>query len=169
MSDEAPAKAPMHIKSVPVATRRLMLGLATKQGQTLAEWLAQTVDLAARMQAGERVLPPLVPGQPGRPGQTLGQTLGQAFGQTPGQPGTTAPAVVNARGFAELAVALRAARELADAAGVPVPRSLARHALALLAAQLREARGLPPRRAGKTLPQIGQTCARDADRTTIGE
>jgi hypothetical protein len=39
---------------------------------------------------------------------------------------------------------MHAARAVADAAGLPVPKTAARHAFALLSAELRRARGLPP-------------------------
>lgn len=76
------------------------------------------------MEAGDQVIPPGQPGNPpmvGLAGQTR-QTLGMT----------------------DLAETMRAAASMAEASGVPAPKTAARHAFAILTATLREARGLPP-------------------------
>ena len=103
-------------------------------------WLERAVRNQAEREAGERVLPPVKPGQPVasfepvKPTQEMGKPLD----------------------LAGLAAALQAVATVHEAAGLPVPKVLARNASALLLAQLREARGLPvkPR---QTTRLIGQT------------
>jgi len=126
-------KASWTIKSVPVETRKLAVACAAKQGQTMAEWLAKAVRTQANLEAGERVLPPAP-----RPGDALAAWA-------------PVPSVIGLGGLADL---MQAAREIAEAAGVPIPKATARHALALTTAQLRAARGLPPK---QTRPRNGQT------------
>ena len=57
----------------------------------------------------------------------------------------------------ELADLMQAAQALAAAAGVPMPKATARHALALVTAQLRAARGLPAKQPRQTRHENGQT------------
>ena len=52
-------KASWTIKSVPVEARKLAVACATKQGETMAEWLARAVRNQSKIEAGERVLPPV--------------------------------------------------------------------------------------------------------------
>lgn len=62
-----------------------------------------------------------------------------------------APALVaEPMSLAELRDAMGAAAAVASAAGVAVPKAVARHAFAVLATQLRDARGLPPVRPRQT-------------------
>lgn len=128
-------RAAWTIKSVPVETRKLAVACATKQGVTMAEWLDRAVRNQATLEAGERVLPP-VPRAASVP--ALARPL---------QP-------VQHVGLGELAGLMQAAQAVAAAAGVAIPKATARHALALTTAQLRSARGLPPK---QTRTRHGQT------------
>ena len=62
-----------------------------------------------------------------------------------------------------------AARTIAAAAEVPIPKATARHALALMQAQLRAARGLPPLAPRQTRPKNGQTIDGAAETATAME
>jgi hypothetical protein len=132
-------RASWTIKSVPVETRKLAIACASRQGQTMAEWLTRAVRNQAHLEAGERVLPPAP-----RPAGAL---------TVPGAP--WAPVAVPELGA--LADLMQAARAIAEAAGVPIPKATARHALALTTAQLRAARGLPPKTPRQTKHENGQT------------
>lgn len=142
--NQALEKAPMTIKAVPVETRRDMLALATKQGLSMAEWLAQTVAHMKRLQDGERVLPPLVPGKPGA-GLPVVQPV-SPFGGT-----------VHHMSVGELAEAMRAAVSIAETSGVPLPKTHATQALRYLHERIRMARGFPEKTPGKTRAKNGQT------------
>lgn len=134
-------KASWTIKSVPIETRKLAIACATKQDMTMAEWLVRAVRNQANLEAGERVLPPPAPRQTGNGLPAVQASL---------------PALPHVD-LGELADLMQAAQAVADAAGVPVPKSTARHALALTTAQLRAARGLPPKARRQTGPENGQT------------
>jgi hypothetical protein len=60
MSD-AEEKSLWGIKSMPVEARKQATACAAKQGQTMAEWLVRAIGNQANLEAGERILPPLVP------------------------------------------------------------------------------------------------------------
>src|SRR4051794_14418354 len=116
-------KAAWTIKSVPVETRKLAVACATKAGLTMAEWLALAVEDRANREAGNRVIPPKAT-DPGK--------------------ATMAPApALQAEDMASLAGMLGAVQGMAAAADVRIPKATARHAVALVTAQLRAARGLP--------------------------
>lgn len=119
-------KAPVTIKSMDQAAWETAKRSAAKAGETMAEWLARAIRQLAALEEGDRETPP---GQPSKP-------------PAPGLP------------VAELEGLMRAAAALADASGVPVPKRTARHAYALVSAQLRAARGLS---SGSTGRRIGQT------------
>lgn len=127
MPDE-PERAPWTVKSVNVETRKLAVASATKEGVTMAEWLDRAVRNQADLDKGNQIIPP------GQPKQSVARFA-------PAQPpdGTGKPAM----DLSGLADALRAVATIAGAAAMPVPKSLAREALALLRQQIREARGLP--------------------------
>jgi hypothetical protein len=122
------------IKSVPVATRKLAVACAIKRDVTMGEWLVPAVRNQANLEAGELVIPPP------NPTQSL--------------PSPSGSVTTDLSSLAEL---MRAAQALAEAAGVSVPKATARHALALTSAQLRQARGLPPKRIRQTDRENGQT------------
>lgn len=130
-------KASWTVKSVSVETRKLAVACAAKQGQTMAEWLARAVRNQANLEAGERVMPPAAR----RAGVDLVHVPGPAL----------------AMDLGELADLMQATQAVAEAAGVPIAKATARHALALVTAQLRAARGLPPKRQRQTSPETGQT------------
>jgi hypothetical protein len=62
----------------------------------------------------------------------------------------------------ELAALMEQARALAAYAELPIPKAAVRHALALMTAQLRAARGLPPLAPRQTKPKNGQTVEHDS-------
>lgn len=64
--------------------------------------------------------------------------------------GAAPAATAEPMSLAELRDAMGAAAAVAAASGVAVPRGVARHAFAVLATQLRDARGLPPVRPRQT-------------------
>lgn len=134
-------KASWTIKSMPVETRKLAVACATKTGEQMAAWLDRAVRTQASLEAGERVLPPA------RQSQAV----------------ATLPAVyaLQAPELSELAALMEQARALAAAADLPIPKTTARHALALMAGQLRAARGLPPLAPRQTKSKNGQTVAED--------
>ena len=127
MTDE-PERAPWTIKSVSVETRKLAVASAAKEGVTMAEWLDRAVRHQAELDKGNQVIPP------GLPGQSVAR-----FDPVQPPDGTGKPAM----DLSGLADALRAVATVAGAADMPVPKSLAREASALLRQQIREARGLP--------------------------
>jgi hypothetical protein len=57
----------------------------------------------------------------------------------------------------ELADLMRATQAMAQAADMPIAKTVARHAMALVNAQLREARDLPAKLPRQTRPGNGQT------------
>jgi hypothetical protein len=123
-ANEANQRAPWTIKAVDVETRRLAVRCATRRGLTMPAWLETAVRNQASIEAGDQVI---LPEKPGQTPALIGQT--------------TAPAI----DLGELARAVQAAQEIATAAGVAVPKDIARHTFGLLRARLRDARGLPPR------------------------
>ena len=134
-------KAAWTIKSVDVETRKLAVACAAKAGEQMATWLERAVRNQARLETGERVLPPARPN--GLPAVV---------------PVAYAPPVPE---LGELAALMEQARALAGQAEVPIPKTVVKHALALMTAQLRSARGLPPLAPRKTKPKNGQTIAED--------
>ena len=123
-------RAPWTIKSVSVETRKLAVASAAKQGVTMAEWLDRAVRNQANLDKENQVIPPSQTGQtliPFAPVQLLEQ---------PGKP----------MDLAGLADALRAVATITEAAAMPISKSLAREASALLRQQIREARGLSVKR-----------------------
>lgn len=119
-------RAPWTIKSVRVETRKLAIASAAKEGLTMAEWLDRAVRHQADLDRGNQVIPP------GQPGQSITRF---APVQPPDETGKPT------MDLAGLADALRAVATVAGAAEMPVPKSLAREASALLRQQIREARG----------------------------
>ena len=106
----------------------------------MAEWLERAVRNQANLEAGERILPPAP--RPA-PVPALAPPSGAALSDAPD--------------IGELADLMQAAQALAAAADVPMPKATARHALALVTAQLRAARGLPPKQPRQTRHENGQT------------
>ncbi len=121
---EEPDKAPWTIKAVSVETRKLAVKSAAQQGVTMAEWLDRAVQGQAERDRGNQLIPP------GQSGQDVARFA-------PVQP----PDETGKLDLAGLADALRAVATVAGAAEMPVPKSLAREASALLRQQIREARG----------------------------
>ena len=82
-----------------------------------------------------------------REGLTVGQWLEKrvAEWEADGSPVVTAPASTPAGGLTEMADMLRATTEAAQAAGMPLPKAVARQSFAILDAVQRAALGKPPR------------------------
>lgn len=138
-------KAAWTIKSVPVEVRKLAVACAAKQGETMAEWLTRAVRNQANLEAGERVLPPA-----------------RTASGLPAVRSTSTPDTGLPVDMTELADLMQAALAVSQAADVPMPKTTARHALMLVTAQLRSARGLPPKRLRQTQPENGQTIPGEA-------
>jgi len=135
-NDEANERAPWTIKGMDVETRKLVVKCATQRGQSVAVWLETAVRNQANLEAGDRI-------------------------EMPGQPRPTAPPN-GQTGFdlAELMAALQTAQAAAEAAGIAMPKDVARHGFALVRTRMREARGLPPlapRKPRQTPLLLGQT------------
>lgn len=147
MENRDEERAPKTIKAMPVRAWNRALAQAAKSGESMAEWLTRAIDQLADREAGERVLPPPAP----QPGPSVRDN--PAAGMAP-------------QDMAEL---MQAAVAAAQASGVPLPKSVARHAFALVGGQLRAARGLPPVKprlpAGQTPLRIGQTVSQDAEQS----
>jgi hypothetical protein len=121
-------KAAWTIKAVPVDVRKKATACATRQDETMAQWLARAVETQARLDGQSEVLPP---GQMGKPECGLPEI---ADGHPMGQTGL--PAI---REMAEIAAIM------AQASGGTVPKTIGRHLFALLDQECRRARGLSPR------------------------
>ena len=128
MANEAD-RTPWTIKAMPIDVRKRATDAANRQGQTVAEWMARAVNQLADMEdSAPREIPRQVAPQ---------------------------PALLD---MVELRMLMEAAQATGNAAGVPVPKAIARHAFAVLADGLRAARGLPPAPARKPRPlQIEHT------------
>lgn len=123
------------IKNFPVRVREKVIRAARQRGQSVPEWTVAAVELAAHMQERDGMFPPAQPLMTlERPGSLVA---------LPAPP--VAPAPVS---LTELTEAMQAARGLADAAGVALPKTTVNHAFAILNKQLRTARGLKPRAVG---------------------
>ena len=106
---------------------------------TAAPWTIKSISVATREAVTKAAR---------REGLTVGQWLEKrvAEWEAEGSPvpvSSTAPSGP-APNLGDLAQAMQAARALADAAGVPVPPSVARDAFAVLRVATRQVRGLPP-------------------------
>lgn len=112
---------------------------AKRRGQPFAEWLARAITDRLGVVAGDQVI---FPDERPQPEPSLPQS---------------APPVGPAFALSEIEAAMRTATVLADAAGLEVPKPMARHYFALLTGTLRLARGLPPLKARQTQRRIGQT------------
>ena len=134
-------KAAWTIKSMDVETRKLAVACAAKAGEQMATWLERAVRNQAKLEAGQRVFPPA----------------------RPNSPTTTTPAIYEppAPELGGLAALMEQARALAGQTEVPISKTAVKHALALMTAQLRAARGLPPLAPRKTKPKNGQTIRQD--------
>lgn len=122
--DPVDTAAPWTIKSVSVATREIVTAAARREGLTVGQWLERRVAEWEREGSPTQVIPS------GQPGQSLTRF---APVQLSGETGKL--------DLAGLADALRAVATVAGAAEMPVPKSLAREASALLRQQIREAQG----------------------------
>jgi hypothetical protein len=136
---DADERAPMTIKAVPIKTRETIIRLSRLRKQTVAVWLANAVEQMAETQAGDGIAFP-----------KTSQTLPVIPSGQPQQNRATIP-------ITDLRDAMVAAVAIAGASGLPVPKTAARHALALLTAQLRHARGLPDVQQRQLRKPIGQT------------
>lgn len=130
MAEDDDAKAPWMIKGVRASVRRRALACATKQDQTMGEWITRAIATQENLEAGERILPPLLPGKDAD--------------TCPAPPAATA-SVEAVMALSEL---IRTAVEVGRAGGLPVPKTVARQTYTLVNEQLRAARGLPPKRRG---------------------
>lgn len=144
LDDQDTDKAPWTVKSVPVEVRKLAVASASKAGETMAIWLAKAVRNQANLEAGERILPPA-------PRSASGSASALSV-VTPRPP-------VDMAGLADL---MQAAVSAAQAAGVPLSKTVARQAMALTNAQLRQARGLPEKAPRQTGRRNGQTIEAEA-------
>lgn len=119
-------KASWTIKSMPVESRKLAVAAAARAGESMATWLDRAVRTQVKIEAGqEREQPP----QPGQAGKRA--------------TGSTIPILSGAE-LEGLASLIGQTLALAEQAGEPVPKARAKETLALVAAQVRAARGLPP-------------------------
>ena len=123
MANEAD-RTPWTIKAMPIAVRKRATDAANRQGQTVAEWMARAVNQLADMEDS-------------------------APRETPRQVAPPPPPLLD---MVELRKLMEAAHATGQAAGVPVPKAIARHAFAVLAGGLRAARGLPAAPARKPRP-----------------
>jgi hypothetical protein len=131
-------RAPWTVKSMRKITTKKAMVYANKAGETMAEWLDRAIHAEADRQDGTRILPPNE------------RSASPADG--PGAVAVYTPrAPVDVAALAEL---MQAALATAQASGVAPSKTMARHAQALVTAQLRQARGLPPR---QTKRENGQT------------
>jgi hypothetical protein len=127
----------MTIKAVPVATRKTMLALAKRRGETQSEWIARVVE---KEEAAGR--------------KDLIESLGLFDAGLP----AVNPAPESGKlSMADIREAMGAARSIAESTGTKVPKVIARHVYALLTQRLREDRGLPPLAPRQTRPKKGQT------------
>jgi hypothetical protein len=143
MSDEPEPRAPLTIKNFPVEARKLATACATKRGETMGDWFARAVRNQARLEAGDRIMPPVV--------------------QVAAEPAAAAPAV--ARGPAALlhtVELLRETRAVFAALGRPMPDALVKEIERLARARMREERGIAPARPRRRLNTIdGELASRD--------
>lgn len=130
------------VKGISGAAWEKGLKAAKKRDEPFGVWLGQAIERQADAQAYDRIEMP--------------------DERTPGLP-PSAPVSAHAPAFAlpEIEAAMRTAAALAEAAGMEVPKPMARHYFALLTSTLRLARGLPPLKPRQTrrqtLLEIGQT------------
>ncbi len=122
------------------------LKAAKKRDEPYGVWLGRAIDRQADLEAEDRVI---LPDE-------------REAGQPASAPVSAQPRVTFSLG--EIEAAMRTAADLATAAGLEVPKPMARHYFALLTGTLRLARGLEPlkprqtrARIGQTQPKIGQT------------
>ena len=113
-------RAPWTIKGVSVETRRLAVARAAKRGQTMGQWLDAAVRNQSALEDGDLVITPDSRQEPRHGSQKAVEPM------------------------TALAHVLEAAHHAQQASGVPLPKAIARHAYALIGANLRAARGLPP-------------------------
>lgn len=146
-------RAPWTIKGMRRDDRRIATECANKADETMAEWLGAAIREKADRAAGTTILPP--DARADRKDDPANGASGLAV-YTPRAP-------VDMTGLAGM---LSAAVEAAKAAGVPLSKTMARQAMALTSAQLRQARGLPekPSRqpSGQTKHENGQTIEAEA-------
>jgi len=116
-SESLDSIAPWTIKSISSKTREVATTAARKEGITVGQWLEKRV--SEWLEAGSPISIPLAP--------------------------STAPQAP--AGLAELAQLIDATRQLAEAAKVPVPSTLAREAFAALRSELRKGKPAPAPRA----------------------
>ena len=105
---------------MPVHAWNLAKTTATKRGETLAEWLSRAIYRQAQEDAGERVSPSAGKSNP-----------------------TANPVSRPDISPDEVEALARSMKLMADAAEVPVPKTAARHVIALATQHMRAARGLP--------------------------
>ncbi len=130
--DQATSKGQWTIKGVPTETRRLAMALSAKLGDPVAVVVTRALRVLEQMEQGERIILPAPRG--GAPSTAVATV-----------PGHARPADVDLPGLTGL---LREVREMAVASkeGVPLPKGMMSHAMALTVAELRRARGMPVRR-----------------------
>lgn len=115
-------KTTITVKGVEAEAWKKAAAAADRRDESRGAWLSRACYLLAEREAGDLVI---MPDQ--RPDYPITQPLTQPVIQ----PET-------------LLAIMQAAQATGAAAGVPVPKTAARHAFAILTGQLRAARGLPP-------------------------
>jgi hypothetical protein len=118
-------RAPWTIKGMSVEARKLAVRRARMRDVSVGAWMETAITNQANLEAGDQVMPPPPP---------------RARANLPGVPAVYEPPPE----LGDLADLMRAAQGVAEAASMPIPKTTARHALALMTAQFRAARGLPP-------------------------
>ena len=139
-SESLDSIAPWTIKAISSKTREVATTAARKEGITVGQWLEKRV--SEWLEAGSPISIPLAP--------------------------ATAPQAP--AGLAELAQLIDATRQLAEAAKVPVPSTLAREAFAALRSELRKGKPAPAPRARLALaaPEPARDPARVPARVQFG-
>lgn len=136
MDEEAEKSKNWTIKNVPVSVRKVALDGANRQNENAAVWLARAVENQANMERGAMVFPP---GQPTvKPTANLDDDADRLAYHDHG---------LAHRGqldYAGLAQAMQAAVAGCAAAGIDMPKPLARGFVTLIGNEVRAARGLPP-------------------------
>lgn len=131
---------PWTVKAIATEARDLAITVARREGMSTGQWLERVIRAAAEGGTGRHV---------------VATTLEPPRALTP-LPVPASP-VVDMAGLAGLLGAIQAVTASAE---IPMPKATARHAVSLMTAQLRAARGLPalaqrkPRRANAPAQEV---------------
>lgn len=116
----------VNLKSMPVSVWNRAKNCANRQGETLAEWLTRAItQLADREESAPR--------------ETVQGGQDSRRDSQPDRPRAQAPELAPT----DLEALVRAMTMAAESSGVPIPKATGQHVLAVGAAHLRAARGLP--------------------------